>query len=626
MQHTRPQACEPAAGAMAVVGEGAVAMRPAAFLFDFDGTLVDAEIATCQWIDLALQKHGYRWTLEMHKKVIGTSRFFPRRCLELLGATPERIEALMPQLPPRLTCPEWIEYTSARTTIKPGALRLLQALRMRRAKLALVTSRLQPSLDYMEANRSDIAALLASFHTVVTNSTLRPNGDAIKPKPDPEPYVIAAQRLGVLPEHCIAFEDSVTGIRAAKASGATTFAIPEAWASDDALLQQVSEVADFVLDSLLEFDAEQFLGPPPPLLMCCGNPTVDISCEVALHELEQFGLGPGSDASGCDEATKAAIVTYAAGKESTTVTPGGAALNVARVAVWHAKAGICSAFFGCVGRDAHSHVLRDAMREVGVISLLRESASLPTGVSASLVDAESRDRTLATVRGAAGALHASHLDDEDVAAAVSQTSLLYFTSFVVTTQPRRSCVVELVRRVSDKGARVAFNLSSSGVLGKCLDAVQSFLPYCSFVFGNVAELQAAHRLLDTSIPEQNASADEAALRLKEALADGGVLVITAGADPTMVACKGQPDIVRFPVPAADNIVDTNGAGDAFVGGFLAELVRSGPSIPIEACIAAGHACAQVVLQQVGCQLPRQSDPLHMREPVHEDGRSADAAV
>lgn len=50
-----------------------------------------------------------------------------------------------------------------------------------------------------------------------------------------------------------------------------------------------------------------------------------------------------------------------------------------------------------------------------------------------------------------------------------------------------------------------------------------------------------------------------------------VVVITQGADPTIVACGGK--VMHYPVlrVAADEIVDTNGAGDAFVGGFLSQV-------------------------------------------------------
>jgi HAD superfamily hydrolase (TIGR01509 family) len=52
-------------------------------------------------------------------------------------------------------------------------------------------------------------------------------GDYQKSKPDPEPFLIAAKRLGVAPEDCLVFEDSDMGIQAATAAGMASVKVPE---------------------------------------------------------------------------------------------------------------------------------------------------------------------------------------------------------------------------------------------------------------------------------------------------------------------------------------------------------------------------------------------------------------
>jgi adenosine kinase len=61
-------------------------------------------------------------------------------------------------------------------------------------------------------------------------------------------------------------------------------------------------------------------------------------------------------------------------------------------------------------------------------------------------------------------------------------------------------------------------------------------------------------------------------------------------------------VLEFPViPIAEkDIVDTNGAGDSFVGGFLAQLVQGGS---IEDCVRSANYAANYIIQQSGCQLP-----------------------
>jgi mannitol-1-/sugar-/sorbitol-6-/2-deoxyglucose-6-phosphatase len=68
-------------------------------------------------------------------------------------------------------------------------------------------------------------------------------------KPDPAVYLTAARRLGVVPERCLAIEDSLAGIRAAKAAGMVCITVPEHPP------EEAREAgADLVLDSLKEFD------------------------------------------------------------------------------------------------------------------------------------------------------------------------------------------------------------------------------------------------------------------------------------------------------------------------------------------------------------------------------------
>jgi HAD superfamily hydrolase (TIGR01509 family) len=54
-------------------------------------------------------------------------------------------------------------------------------------------------------------------------------GEYEKSKPDPEPYLMAAKLLGVVPERCLVFEDTEIGIRAATAAGMTSVKIAQPW-------------------------------------------------------------------------------------------------------------------------------------------------------------------------------------------------------------------------------------------------------------------------------------------------------------------------------------------------------------------------------------------------------------
>jgi HAD superfamily hydrolase (TIGR01509 family) len=91
---------------------------------------------------------------------------------------------------------------------RPGAIELLTELKAHGVKTALVTM----SLGRMaRAVAGQIP--FAAFDVVVAGD------DVVKGKPDPEPYLKAAELLGVDPGDCVAFEDSPTGLKSAIAAG-----------------------------------------------------------------------------------------------------------------------------------------------------------------------------------------------------------------------------------------------------------------------------------------------------------------------------------------------------------------------------------------------------------------------
>lgn len=83
-----------------------------------------------------------------------------------------------------------------------------------------------------------------------------------------------------------------------------------------------------------------------------------------------------------------------------------------------------------------------------------------------------------------------------------------------------------------------------------------------------------------------------------------MVVITQGDQPSVVAKDGK--VTEYPVIPikSSDIVDTNGAGDAFVGGFLSQLILGKP---VEDCIRCGNYAANLVIQRSGCTTPEKPE-------------------
>lgn len=190
----------------------ALPFRPDAVIFDMDGLMIDSErVSIACWSEAAL-------TLEialpegffLHMVGLGE-----RDCLQLLqrhiddGA---RIDALLAH------CHALYDArTHDGLPLRPGILELLELLKEHGVPRAVATSTRQP-----RASRKLAASgLLHYFDTVVTSS------DVQHPKPAPDIYLLAAQRLDKEPTRCLALEDSPTGTRAALAAGMTTIQIPD---------------------------------------------------------------------------------------------------------------------------------------------------------------------------------------------------------------------------------------------------------------------------------------------------------------------------------------------------------------------------------------------------------------
>ncbi len=147
----------------------------------------------------------------------------------------------------------------------------------------------------------------------------------------------------------------------------------------------------------------------------------------------------------------------------------------------------------------------------------------------------------------------------------------------------------------------ALNLSAPFLSQFFSEQLETALPYVDYLFGNESEAKAfgeKQKYADLSIP---AIALKIAAWTKVSTGRSRVVVITQGSSATVVAQDGKTVTYDVPALAPSAIVDANGAGDAFCGGFLSKLVQNKP---IKECVDAGHYAARTILQVSGTVLPK----------------------
>src|SRR5260370_19746522 len=133
----------------------------------------------------------------------------------------------------------------------PGAVELISQVRAAGVPYALVTSS-EPTI--VDAVLAALAKRDVSFDVIVCGA------DVTMPKPHPEPYLRAADKLGVDPRYCAALEDSPNGVRSARAAGCLTVAVPcLAPITDVDGVYVVRALAALDLDTLRDMVATRFL-------------------------------------------------------------------------------------------------------------------------------------------------------------------------------------------------------------------------------------------------------------------------------------------------------------------------------------------------------------------------------
>ncbi|XP_026321256.1 adenosine kinase isoform X2 [Hyposmocoma kahamanoa] len=332
-------------------------------------------------------------------------------------------------------------------------------------------------------------------------------------------------------------------------------------------------------------------------LLGIGNPLLDISANTDDALLQKYGLK-------ADDAIMAGEQHMPLYKElmenyHAEFIAGGSVQNSLRVAQWILKKPRICTYFGCVGDDDYARILKERVIADGVSVHYQVNKETPTGTCAVLITGT--HRSLVANLAAAQKFTADHLAKEESRKCIEASKIIYASGFFIAVSPES--ILQLAKHAHSKNLPFVMNLSAPFVSQFFKEPLEKLLPYIDVLFGNESEAEAFAQAFDIDSKKLQEIGLKISAMPKLNSQRQRVVCITQGCDPVILIEGSKVDYIPVQKLEREQIVDTNGAGDAFSGGFLSQMVLNKP---YATCVKCGIYTAAHIIQHSGCTFEGES--------------------
>ena len=341
---------------------------------------------------------------------------------------------------------------------------------------------------------------------------------------------------------------------------------------------------------------------PANSLIALGNPIVDITVSIDKDTLQNYGLEYRGTVF-CNEKTqkfldeldKKPIVTY---------TPGGSVMNTLRVCSWILNMDQNEigkhkiTMLGAVGNDSYKDKIFNALKEAKVEPMLE---IIQDRTSRCGVGIFKKDRCLVPDIQASSKLSNEFIEKN--LDSINQHDILLIEGYFL--KENYDLCKFLCHQFKKDNKIVILTLSAVCILQYHIDKIKEIADVSDMIIGNMEETEVL-------AGGKNAIFQDTYEKVHKMFSPRNrLLVVTCGSHGVYCSkynyVSNRLDLILQCFPnfvKTDDIVDLNGAGDAFLGGFLAMYLKGNVNNKLFSCCKAGNNAASVILRNIGCTYPK----------------------
>ncbi|OII73665.1 adenosine kinase [Cryptosporidium ubiquitum] len=365
--------------------------------------------------------------------------------------------------------------------------------------------------------------------------------------------------------------------------------------------------------------------------MC--NPILDIVLKTTSDRVKDLGLKMGSTTLGEDEKVFKLIENIISNNEDANFVAGGSLLNSFRVCKELSnkdgkdKGDSISVFFsGGINDDSGGILLQELLTKLGINYEFHITNKPNLETAKCVVFVTGEERTLLAGLGAAKDYSIDTFESEKIQQALKTANIFATSGFFVEV-----CFQAVLRSAqyihqskSDECSFV-FGLSATYIPEKYMNEIFQLLPMIDYIVGNQEEFVSLYKNINSTLqienhdqllysqacinqPENN-TLERILTEVHTHLKPTCIMLCTRAHLPVISFNSKDPNgCIRYHecihVPK-EKLVDVNGCGDAFKGGFIYGLSNS---YPLDASIYMGHYAASTVAQNIGCDFDFSNKP------------------